>query len=191
MSASPWRDDNQDLVIEGILGKRIVEISASFLIERGYLVKPIIRFKEVPRLNGLEKTYPAWSVSTDINCMALNDSSIYIDAHFTIMPCCIIASWLYTSYDAVLLENNGLYDESTTVNIMGAKIKKQVFEIIEELGGFDAIDARTHGIQSIVDSSLWQTIWHDKWENGGSLTCGLMCSSASPFISLQQQIIND
>jgi sulfatase maturation enzyme AslB (radical SAM superfamily) len=139
----------------------------------------------------LEKTYPAWSVSTDINCMALNDASIYIDAHFTAMPCCIIASWLYTSYDTILLEKNGLYDESTTVNIMGAKVKKQVFEIVEELGGFDAIDARTHGIQSIIDSSIWQRIWHDKWENSGSLTCGLMCSSSSPFISLQQQIIND
>ena len=41
-SASPWRDDGSDLEIEGAFGERIVDISASELIRRGYLVKPII-----------------------------------------------------------------------------------------------------------------------------------------------------
>lgn len=48
MSASPWRDDNADLLIECILGKYIVNISASELIKGGYLVQPIIRFLNVP-----------------------------------------------------------------------------------------------------------------------------------------------
>lgn len=50
MSASPWRDDNADLLIESILGKKIVDISASYLIEHGFLVKPIIKFLTVPPL---------------------------------------------------------------------------------------------------------------------------------------------
>lgn len=48
MSASPWRDDNADLLIECVLGKNIVDISASYLIEHGFLVKPIIKFLAVP-----------------------------------------------------------------------------------------------------------------------------------------------
>lgn len=49
MSASPWRDDNSDLLIECILGHKIVNISASDLIEKNYLVKPIIKFEKVPK----------------------------------------------------------------------------------------------------------------------------------------------
>lgn len=48
MSASPWRDDNADLLIECVLGKNIVDISASYLIDNGFLVKPIIKFLKVP-----------------------------------------------------------------------------------------------------------------------------------------------
>jgi superfamily II DNA or RNA helicase len=44
MSASPWRDDNADLLIEAFLGKRIIDISARSLIEQNYLVEPDIRF---------------------------------------------------------------------------------------------------------------------------------------------------
>lgn len=41
-SASPWRDDGSDLAIEAAFGERIIDITASELIRRGYLVKPII-----------------------------------------------------------------------------------------------------------------------------------------------------
>ncbi len=40
LSASPWRDDNADLLIEAANAKQIVDISASTLIDMGYLVKP-------------------------------------------------------------------------------------------------------------------------------------------------------
>ena len=43
-SASPWRDDNADLEIESFFGRNIVDISASYLIRNGYLVKPYIYF---------------------------------------------------------------------------------------------------------------------------------------------------
>lgn len=47
-SASPWRDDGSDLMIEAAFGKRIVDITASELIQQGYLVKPYITIKNVP-----------------------------------------------------------------------------------------------------------------------------------------------
>jgi superfamily II DNA or RNA helicase len=42
LSATPWRTDNQEIRIEGTLGQKIIEVSASDLIERGYLVPPKI-----------------------------------------------------------------------------------------------------------------------------------------------------
>lgn len=60
MSASPWRDDNSDLLIESLLGNRIMELSASDLIKRGILVKPKIKFIKVPKYEGkIEKNYQA------------------------------------------------------------------------------------------------------------------------------------
>lgn len=59
MSASPWRDDGSDLLIESIFGHKIVEVPASHLIENGYLVKPYIKFKTVPKYpESLPKSYP-------------------------------------------------------------------------------------------------------------------------------------
>lgn len=47
MSASPWRDDNADLLIENHLGNKIVDIDARTLIDGHYLVPPTIRFLAV------------------------------------------------------------------------------------------------------------------------------------------------
>jgi superfamily II DNA or RNA helicase len=55
-SATPWRTDNADLLIEGALGNRIIDISARQLISEGFLVKPIIRFLAAPPQK-LKKSY--------------------------------------------------------------------------------------------------------------------------------------
>lgn len=49
MSASPWRDDGADILIEALLGHRIVDISAKSLIKQGYLVDPYIKFIHTPQ----------------------------------------------------------------------------------------------------------------------------------------------
>ena len=41
-SASPWRDDGSDLMIEAAFGRRIIDITASMLIKDGYLIRPTI-----------------------------------------------------------------------------------------------------------------------------------------------------
>lgn len=43
MSASPWRDDGADLALEGVFGHVAVDINASWLIDNGWLVEPIIK----------------------------------------------------------------------------------------------------------------------------------------------------
>lgn len=42
MSATPFREDGEDLTIEGLFGRNLINISSSYLIDEGYLVKPNI-----------------------------------------------------------------------------------------------------------------------------------------------------
>lgn len=48
-SGTPFRDDGSDLLIKGILGEQIVNVTASELITDGYLAQPIIKFTRVPK----------------------------------------------------------------------------------------------------------------------------------------------
>ncbi len=56
MSATPYRDQGDDILIQGCFGKTIADISASFLIKRGYLIKPTIYFFKVNNMRGLRKS---------------------------------------------------------------------------------------------------------------------------------------
>ncbi len=59
MSGTPYREDGSDLLITGILGEKIIDVSASELIEKGLLIQPIIKFVSVDKQQGLSKeTYP-------------------------------------------------------------------------------------------------------------------------------------
>jgi superfamily II DNA or RNA helicase len=44
LSATPWRDEGDDILIDACFGRPIVDINASFLIKKGVLVKPTIYF---------------------------------------------------------------------------------------------------------------------------------------------------
>ncbi|MFB3897822.1 MAG: DEAD/DEAH box helicase [bacterium] len=60
LSATPYRSDHQDLLIEAALDEKIVRINASMLIDEGYLVPPEITFLPVPS-NGIKKTVHDYS----------------------------------------------------------------------------------------------------------------------------------
>lgn len=51
-SASPWRDDGLDILIEAAFGRKFCEIKASFLIEKGFLVQPTIIFNHFTQALG-------------------------------------------------------------------------------------------------------------------------------------------
>ncbi len=50
-SATPYREDNADLMIQALFGRKIVDINASYLIEKGYLCEPYIIFDHVQHDN--------------------------------------------------------------------------------------------------------------------------------------------
>lgn len=59
LSATPWRDMGDDILIDGCFGKIIADINASFLIERGYLIQPQIFFVQSNNSSGLRyQSYP-------------------------------------------------------------------------------------------------------------------------------------
>lgn len=55
-SATPWRDEGDDMLIDACFGKPIVDINASFLIRKGILVQPSIYFVHMPKLD-IEGSY--------------------------------------------------------------------------------------------------------------------------------------
>ena len=59
MSASPWRDDGLDILIEAAFGRKICEISSSFLINKGHLVPPTIIFNHFTQALGPAGNYNA------------------------------------------------------------------------------------------------------------------------------------
>jgi superfamily II DNA or RNA helicase len=68
MSASPWRDDNADLLIEAVVGRKIYEIDSSYLIDNGFLVRPFIKFIDVPRapkFSSYQTAYSQYIVNND------------------------------------------------------------------------------------------------------------------------------
>ena len=132
--------------------------------------------------------YNNWANKTKIDCFALRQKEIYIDACYTVMPCCILAAFIYTNYDKSILKQNGLYHELSNVDI-GGKIQMQVFDIIEELGGKDYINATRRTVKDIVDDTTWQTIWHKKWKSAESSACIALCSVDSPFGQIDDQKI--
>jgi len=52
MSATPYRNEGDDILIEACFGKTICNISASDLIRQGYLVKPDVYFVPVSNMRG-------------------------------------------------------------------------------------------------------------------------------------------
>lgn len=50
-SGTPQRFSGEDLLIEGVLGRKIIDIPASELIDGGFLVRPTIHFISIPESN--------------------------------------------------------------------------------------------------------------------------------------------
>jgi superfamily II DNA or RNA helicase len=58
LSGTPYKNDGTDLITMGILGEKIIDISADRLIKSGVLVPPIIKFVTVPSCYVKGSTYP-------------------------------------------------------------------------------------------------------------------------------------
>lgn len=57
LSATPFREDGEDLTIEGLFGPCLINVSSSFLIKNKYLVSPEITLIDFRKNHKLKQTY--------------------------------------------------------------------------------------------------------------------------------------
>ena len=129
--------------------------------------------------------YKEWK--TDISCFAVEYNELYIDANGYLMPCCLIGSFLYANYDVELYDKYGVIDE-TSITGIAKEVQLEVFSIIQELGGLDALDSKKHSVEEIMETNLWQNLIQYKWKNHSSSTCKILCGNNGPFIKISEQI---
>lgn len=86
-SGTPFRDDNSDLQINGILGEQIINVSASELIDLGLLAAPLIKFYTVPKMptgNNYQSVYKECIVENNTrNNLIAELSKELIDKKYT------------------------------------------------------------------------------------------------------------
>lgn len=131
------------------------------------------------------KDYKQWH--TDVSCFSFEDKEVFIDANGYIMPCCLISSFLYANYDVELYQKYGVVDEHSVIGI-ARELQLEVFEIIKELGGLNALDSKIIPIKDIMNSRVWQTLMHTRWSTHSSSVCKILCGDSGPFIKIAEQI---
>lgn len=131
------------------------------------------------------KDFKEWK--NDISCFTLESKELYIDANGYLMPCCLIGSFLYANYDVELYRKYGVLDE-TSITSIAREVQLEVFSIIRELGGLQALDARVHTVKEIMNTEVWQTLMHTKWKDKSSSACKILCGTTGPFIKIDEQL---
>jgi len=71
LSATPFRTDNQEIRIEGTLGGKVCEVSASDLVERGFLVPPKIFVVNINTVEPGQTYHEVYNLNI-INCWERN-----------------------------------------------------------------------------------------------------------------------
>ena len=120
-----------------------------------------------------------WPNADKINCMAVKDKELYIDAHYQLSPCCMIGAFLYTNYDVNLLKSYNLFQEDSIIE-EGELVRQQVLK-------FPRLNVLESGLRNIVETDEWQDMWQQKWKDKSSSTCIIMCGPHSTFISISKQ----
>jgi MoaA/NifB/PqqE/SkfB family radical SAM enzyme len=99
-----------------------------------------------------------------IECYALQNKEIYIDAFGLLFPCCWIASTPYN------------YDKpSSQILTVKQEILRQYHTLVADLGGISNIDTSEISIKDIVNSHKYQTVWDKYWNNEKLITCARTC----------------
>lgn len=153
-----------------------------------YIEQPLNSNINSIEFNDLKK-FKDWGTVEVTDCFTLQTKELYIDAHKTLMPCCIMGSFLYSIYDIEIYKKYNIANESSVIPI-AKQIQDNVFELINDLGGLTALNAIEHGIKPIMNSNAWKTLVKTKWKTNDSYACSVLCSKASPYISIEDQIIS-
>jgi hypothetical protein len=101
---------------------------------------------------------------TKIDCHALKTKEIYIDAFGHVFPCCWLAMTPYLPTD-----------QNIEVLPIKQKILAQYYELVDSLGGINALDGQKRPIKDIINSVEYQTVWDSYWNENKLITCARSC----------------
>lgn len=134
------------------------------------------------------KNYREWPRAQEIHCSSLQEKELFIDAHYTLYPCCVLSCFSYfnVNVNAEVYKQHGVYSDPS-VNDGGYDVQHNFMMLIAELGGYQGLAANDRGIKNIIESELWQTIWEKKWADKSSEVCIKFCSASSPFSAINAQ----
>jgi MoaA/NifB/PqqE/SkfB family radical SAM enzyme len=111
--------------------------------------------------------------SSTIDCYAIKNKEIFIDAFCNVYPCCFIAMTPYM-----------IWDKASELSHIRREILAQYDELLADFGGLHALSSVTQTIKSIIDSSTYQNIWKKYWTDPKMITCARTCGVnqlAKPF----------
>ena len=153
----------------------VVNNQGQFLYNLEQPSDSVIKFVSKSDIQGHQQ----WPKADEINCVAIADKDLFIDAHYQLSPCCMIGAFLYTNYDVELLKKYNLYQDDSVVE-EGERVRQQVLE-------FPRLNVLESGFKNIIESTQWQTMWQQKWKDKSSSTCIIMCGPHSPFLGVHEQ----
>jgi len=153
----------------------VVDNQGQFLYNLEQPSDSVIKFVSKSDIQGHQQ----WPKADEINCVAIADKDLFIDAHYQLSPCCMIGAFLYTNYDVELLKKYNLYQDDSVVE-EGERVRQQVLE-------FPILNVLESGFKNIIESTQWQTMWQQKWKDKSSSTCIIMCGPHSPFLGVHEQ----
>lgn len=115
-SGTPFRDDNSNLLIEGILGKQIVNVPAAELIAKNFLSKPYIKFVRVPKTyestnnNNYRVVYSEYIINNKIrNNIIIEETKKLLDKNYQTLV--LFKNISHGKILSELLDNNNIPHE--------------------------------------------------------------------------------
>lgn len=125
--------------------------------------------------------YKTIVAESDIDCQALKQKEVYVDAYKNVFPCCWIASTPYTYID----ENDAAY--------VRYEMLEQYHKIVEDFGGIEKLSAEKNTIRNIIEADSYQNLWYKYWNERSLITCARMCGRApiNDFAKSRDQLVNE
>lgn len=119
-----------------------------------------IKFVDKNMINSYKKIVK----ESTIDCYAIKNKEIYIDAFCNVYPCCFLAMIPYN-----------YWEEPTDLSHIKQEILNQYNQLIEDFGGIESLNSINHSIRDIIDSNTYQTIWDKYWSDPKLITCAKTC----------------
>ena len=118
---------------------------------------------------------------TTVECYVLKQKEVYINAQGHLFPCCWLSSLPYQPDDEV-------------AELLPFKIKilEQYQQLVNSLGGIEALNAELRTVKEIINSTEYQTVWINYWTENKLLTCVRACGvKPDVFSTPQDQFVSN